>query len=96
MQGARSPLDLGIVYILAGGNFPEEFTGIRTGRYSSKRRELLIQVAVPDVQPDDPDLEVRRMMLAAIELAEAYARKRNIATSLSEIREIVARLPPVD
>lgn len=88
----QSPLRVDVVFHVPGEVVAPNFTGTRTGRYSKKERLLSVQVAVPDRASDDPEAEVRAMLMQAIVTAEEYARKKRISDELYELRRIVAAL----
>lgn len=88
----RSPLNVNVVFQVAGNVVQPDFEGARTGRYSKADRLLLVQVALPDDVPDDPDGYLREALLDAIAEAEGWARRRSIAPDLGALRELAARV----
>lgn len=92
-----SPLNVNVVFhVPSGRDFTPEFEGLRSGRFSRKLRTLMVQVAVPEGEPKgDPDEEVRRLLLEAIDLAEDFARMEAVigpSERLDELRSIVAAI----
>jgi hypothetical protein len=73
-----------------GRTFKPEFAGVRTGRFSKKDNELMIQVALPETVPTDPASFLRASVLAAIDEAERWAVKRKVPSELGMLRAVVA------
>lgn len=95
-EGVVSPLNVNVVYHVDGRIAPNEFTGVRTGRFGKALSLLVVQAAVSDTSLEDPDDQHRvlvELLHLAVDEAEQYAVKKRIATSLDEIRQIVAQLP---
>ncbi|HVF75524.1 MAG TPA: hypothetical protein VM938_10790 [Acidimicrobiales bacterium] len=92
-----SPFNVNVVFhVPAGRDFTPEFEGIRSGRFSRKERTLMVQVAIPEGAPEgEPDQEVRRLLLGAIDLAEDFARMEALISEgdrLDGLRAIVAAI----
>lgn len=87
-----SPLNVNVVFHVAGNVIRPNFEGARTGRYSKADRLLLVQVALPDGVPDDPAGYLRAALMQAIREAEEWARRRSIASGLDALRELAARV----
>lgn len=87
-----SPLNVNVVFQVPGNVVQPDFEGARTGRYSKADRLLLVQVALPDEVPDDPDGYLREALTDAIGEAEEWARRRSIAPDLGALRELAARV----
>lgn len=85
-----------VFHVPAGRDFTPEFEGLRSGRFSRKQRTLMVQVAIPEGDPKgDPDEEVRRLLLQAVDLAEDFARMEAVIGEherLDELRAIVAAI----
>ena len=86
---AASPLNVNVVFHVDGRLVPNEFTGVRTGRFDRKARHLMVQAAVPPGAPDPRVLQA--LLMDAIDEAERFARDRSIADDLSALREIAER-----
>jgi hypothetical protein len=85
-----SPLRLSVVFHVDGDIAPNEFTGIRTGRYSSKDRHLIIQAAVPLGPVQDREQFLLMLLSHAVDEAEKFAETKHLSQQgLPEIREIV-------
>lgn len=87
-----SPLNVNIVFHVDGRLAPNEFSGVRTGRFSKKNSHLMVQAAVPSSAAEDRTATLLRLLADAIDEAEAFARKKKIASELTEIRTIQSRL----
>lgn len=95
--GHTSPMfNVNVVFHVPAKDFTPDFEGLRSGRFSRKNRELMVQVAIPEGDPKgDPDEEVRRLLLEAIDLAEDFARLEAVigpSERLDELRSIVAAI----
>ena len=80
-SGHRVPLSLNVVFHVPGRLFKPEFSGVRTGRYSNKLGLLMVQVAVPEVAPEDRDALVRDAVARAIDEAESWAAGRRVKST---------------
>jgi hypothetical protein len=92
-QGVDSPMRLNVVYHVDGKLVPNEFTGVRTGRFRKSDTLLMVQAAVPPGPNDDRGGVLLGLLVDAIAEAETYARARGIAPDLEAIREMVKTLP---
>jgi hypothetical protein len=92
-EGVESPLRLNVVYHVDGKQAPNEFEGVRTGRFSKKDAHLMVQAAVPAHPVDDRRQFLVRLLEAAVDEAERFAARRGISQDLGEIRALVDRLP---
>ena len=94
--GRLSEFNVNVVFQVPAEDFTLEFEGLRSGRFSRKQRALMVQVAIPEGEPEgDPDEEVRRLLLEAIDLAEDFARMEAVigeSERLDELRAIVAAI----
>jgi hypothetical protein len=91
-QGPDSPLRLNVVFHVDGRLVPNDFTGVRTGRFSAKDALLMVQAAVPLEPDDDRGAVLLRLLEESVHEAEAWARRRRIAESLPVIRRLLARV----
>jgi hypothetical protein len=92
-EGVESPLRVNVVFQIPGEVLPViEFSGVRTGRYASADRHLLIQAALPADVPAEPQRLLMELLGQAVELAVQFARRRGIADDLGELRELVSSL----
>lgn len=91
-QDLECPLKVNVIYQVPGNILQPDFEGVRTGHYSKKDSSLIVQAAVPDDTPDDVEAQLKRLLVAAIDEAEQWAKRRRIAPDLHDLRELVARL----
>ena len=91
-DNVHSPLHLNVIYLIPGPTLQPDFEGVRTGHYSRARHALIVQAALPQ-DPSAPYEEVvRTLLLAAVDAAEEFARRRKIAESLPQLRELAAAI----
>jgi hypothetical protein len=90
--GLSTPVRVNVVYHVDGRIAPNEFEGVRTGRFNSANALLVVQAAVPAPMPDRPQELLLELLAAAIASAEAFARRRNLADDLSDLRAVVERV----
>lgn len=69
---------LNVIYQIPGEVMTPDFEGVRTGRYSKSKARLIVQVALPEEVPDDPERVVREYLDQAIGLAESFLLKKGI------------------
>lgn len=91
-QGWNSALNVNAVFHVPGNILKPEFEGVRTGTYSKKDGWLMVQVALPEQPPEDVDSDLRERLMAAVDEAERWARRRRVADDLAELRRLVAAL----
>jgi hypothetical protein len=91
-RGWSSPLSVNAVFHVPGNILKPEFEGVRTGTYSKKDGWLMVQVALPEQPPDDVDSDLKERLMAAVEEAERWARRRQVADDLTELRQLVGTL----
>jgi hypothetical protein len=84
---------LDIVFHVAGSLLQPEHIGVRTGRFSKRKRMVQVQIAVPAevVASSDPYPFVARGLLEAVKAAGAVFAKAGIAYPLDEYAEVVER-----
>ena len=88
-EGVESPLRLNVVFHIDGTLVPNEFEGVRTGRFSSRDSHLLVQAAVPAEATAERNDVLVLLLQEAIDEAESFARSRGIAQDLNSIRSLV-------
>jgi hypothetical protein len=91
-NGVDSPLRVNVVYQVPGELIPVKFDGVRTGRYAPADRHLLVQAALPEELPDEPEAYLITLLQQAIDAAAQFARKKGVADDLVELRELVSSL----
>ena len=87
-HGVTSPLNLNVVFQVPGDILRPDFEGVRTGRFSTRDRLLMIQAALPETVAPDPDRFVREALVAAVGEGERWARRRGIASDLKSLRDL--------
>jgi len=90
-EGVRSDLPINVVYHVEGPIAPNEFDGVRTGRYRS-RGGLVVQAAVPSAPVGNRFAVLLDLLEAAVNEADHFAQRRKIPADLIRVREIVADL----
>ncbi|TXK17711.1 hypothetical protein [Homoserinibacter sp. GY 40078] len=93
-EGVVSPLRVNVVYHVDGKLAPNEFEGVRTGRFSKKDSHLMVQAAVPPGEVSDRHEVLLNLLREAIDEAESFARRKGIAENLASIRALVDSLEP--
>lgn len=89
----ESPLNVNVVYQVGGDVVPVDFSGVRTGRYSSADKLLLVQAAVPEAPEDNSKATLINLLDAAILEAERFAQRKAITDQpLDALRALAARL----
>lgn len=91
-----SPLSLDIQFHLAGRHLPLDFEGVRAGRFSAKKRNLIVQVAVENRTVPDYRSVLLEKLESGIQVAEAVAARKGLETPLAEIRRIISLVPTAD
>ncbi len=91
-EGVGSPLCVNVVYFIPGPTVQIDFEGVRTGRFSRAKRHLMVQAALPERPTLPYDEILRALMVASIDAAQAFAKRRKVADSLPELRDLVGRL----
>lgn len=91
-QGVVSPLNVNVVFHLAGRHLTPDFTGVRTGRFRKADSHLLVQAAVFPEQVTDAQAEVKRLLHNAVNEAERWAQRRRLADDLDGLTALVERV----
>lgn len=95
LRGAvKSPVNVNVVFHVDGRLAPNDFSGVRTGRFDRRRAQLAVQVAVSGEPPQDPRSVLVPLLVAAVDEAERFAVRRRLADGLPEIHRIAAALAP--
>lgn len=89
-EGISSPLCINIVFHVDGKLAPNEFTGVRAGRFSKKTPELMVQAAVPSTPTQNRTAVL--LQTDAVNEAERFAQKKRLADGLPGIRSILSQL----
>lgn len=96
VQNARqdivSPIRVNVVFHVDGKLIPNEFLGIRTGRFSKKQSKLMIQAAISLDPVEDIPTYLHRLLEESIVAADIFARKRKLSDGLPELLALVRGL----
>jgi hypothetical protein len=90
--GVESPLNLNVVFHVPGEVLRIGDEYVRTGRYDSRTRHLMVQATVPESLPEQPGRFLISRLSEAVDAAELWARRRRVADSLPALRTILDRL----
>lgn len=90
--GIDSPVRLNVIFHVDGRLKPNNFEGVRTGRFRRRDNHLIVQAAVPSGEVDDHGALLLSLLAAAVREAEVFARKMDIAQELTAIRSLVDAL----
>ena len=91
-HGFESPLNVNVVFQLAGRYVTPDFRGVRTGRYSKPKNWLLVQAAVFPGEVVDAHAELARLLTDAVAEAETWAKRKGIADSLEGLRRLATKV----
>ena len=91
-SGVETPLRVNVVYHVAGQIAPNEFEGVRTGRFNRGKGLLEVQAAVTSRSSAESRELLLQLIEDAITAAEAFAKRRAIAESLPALRRLVSEL----
>lgn len=87
VAGVSSPVSVSIAFHVDGRLVPNEFEGVRTGRFDERRSLLVVQAAVPRDAPGDRAEVLRDLLDESVTEAERYLREKGLLENLTEIRE---------
>lgn len=92
-EGLASPLCVNVIYHVDGRAVPNEFSGVRTGRFDRKHSHLAVQAAVPLEPADDPRAVLLGLLKDSVKEAEKFARLKGITnTGLPVVNALVEGL----
>jgi hypothetical protein len=94
-EGIDSPVKVNVVFHVDGRMAPNEFTGVRAGRFDTRRSLLVVQAAVSGAALEDGRPVLISLLRDAVDEAEHLVVRRGLADGLPEIRGILANLPNV-
>jgi hypothetical protein len=94
--GLASPVRLNLIYHVDGKIAPNEFDGVRTGRFDKAQSLLVMQAAVPRRAPDKPEALLVELLDAAVLAAETWGRRRGIADGLPTLRTLARQVAQED
>ena len=95
-EGVVTALSVNVVVHVPGEYLSPDYSGLRTGTFSRKTSDLMIQVALGEEVPDDPLVAIESYLHQAIDLALEFARDEAFEVGdLSELHDIVNRAAAV-
>lgn len=89
-EEVSSPLNVNVVYHVDGRLKPNQFSGVRTGRFDAVQRHLIVQAAIPSGPAEDRRMTLVCLLSDAIDEAESFAAQKQIADGLCELRALVS------
>ena len=84
-----SPLNVNVIFHVAGDLLSPEFSGVRTGYFSKEQNWLIVQVAINEEPTADVDTTLKLRLQEAVNEAERWARRRKIARELLDLKQLV-------
>ena len=91
-KDGTSRIRLNVIYHVDGRLSPNEFEGVRTGRFIKKANCLVVQAAVWRNEEEGKRTVLVGLLHDVVDVAEDYVQKKGLATGLPEIRSILAQL----
>ena len=91
-EGVAGPLRLNVVFHVPGPGKPNDYVGVRTGRFDKKSSHLMVQAAVPEGAVEDRVRTVIGLLEEAVDAAEVWARQRKVSDHLGEIRGVLSKV----
>lgn len=90
--GDASAISVNVIFHVDGRIAPNEFEGVRTGRFSKAKRLLVVQATIAKDPVDDRQAALMARLGEAVAEAENYVIRKRLAKKLPEIRQLVQRL----
>lgn len=91
-DGILSPVRVGVAFHVDGRTVPNEFTGVRIGRFSKRSMHLVVQVALTKSDAKDKREVLLSLLSDALDEAEQYVQHRDLADGLRGLRQLESRL----
>ena len=91
-EGLETPLRVNIVFHVDGRIIHNEFVGVRTGSFFRATSTLVVQAAIAGGVVDDYNEVLLPVMGEAIDEAERWAVRKNVAAGLPALRALVEKL----
>lgn len=91
-EGVESAVRISVVFHVEGRLAPNDFDGVRTGRFDKRTQRLVVQAAVGDPHEGSRRKTLVNRLREAIDVAEAYLKRKKLAEALPEIRALVESL----
>lgn len=89
-EGVDSPVRVNVVFHVDGKMAPNNFEGVRAGRFDRQRSLLIVQAAVADPSASDRRSVLLALLHDAIDEAERTVVRRGLADGLPVIRGLLA------
>lgn len=77
--GMEAPLNLNVVFHVAGNLIQPDFEGVRIGTFRKAQRLLMVQVALSEAAPPEPRPELLGLLEDAVAEAESWSIRRRVA-----------------
>ena len=90
--GMSSPLCVNVIFHVDGRLVPNDFEGVRTGRFTRSKSMLVVQAVVPLTSVESEETMLVTLLGEAVVAAETFAVEKNLAQGLPDIRELVRRI----
>ncbi len=87
-----SAISVNVIFHVDGRIAPNEFEGVRTGRFSKAKGLLVVQATIAKEPVHDRQPALLTRLSEAVDEAENYVIRKRLATGLPEIRQLVQRL----
>lgn len=92
-EGIASPVNVNVIFHVDGRLAPNDFVGVRAGRFDKRRSLLVVQAAVSRDAVEDRRHLLMSLLWEAIAEAERLFAHKGLADGLPEIRRILAAVP---
>ncbi|UJP39786.1 hypothetical protein [Cellulomonas palmilytica] len=90
--GMEAPLNLNVVFHVAGHLIQPDFEGVRTGTFRKAQRLLMVQVALAEAAPAEPRAELLALLEDAVAEAEAWSLRRRVAFDREPFTRVLGSL----
>jgi hypothetical protein len=91
-EDVTSPVRLSVVFHVDGRLVPNQFEGVRIGRFDRRNDRLTVQVAVSRSSSEAKREQLVALLFDAIDTAESYAIRKRSTNELLEIRTLASQL----
>ncbi len=90
----EAPLNLNVVFHVAGNLLQPEFEGVRTGSFRKADMLLMVQVALVESAPSNARAHLLAMMKIAVAEAETWSLRKRLAFDREPLMRILSLLSP--
>ena len=91
-EGVAGGVRLNVVFHVDGRLAPNDFVGVRTGRFDKQANLLVVQVALSKTPVNDRQSVLLSLLVDAVAEAESFLRKKGCSEGLPGVRRIVETL----